>query len=125
AFLGHWLDRALGSAAAGERDGYPVSLFCGRDEAKREINRWLEAPPDGRVKIVTGVPGSGKSALLAHLIVLADPAVRRRLAPTPAKSTSPRPFMFHVAVPARQRTLGRIPSAIVDATRRLLHDSPE
>ena len=53
-------------------------VFHGRQQALRELVAWLAAPKsDGRARIVTGRPGAGKSALLACLIVLSDPVMRK------------------------------------------------
>ena len=50
--------------------------FTGRHRALADITRWLQAPGDARPMIVTGGPGSGKTALLGLLAALSDP--RRR-----------------------------------------------
>ena len=50
--------------------------FTGRHRAQADIARWLEAPGDARPMIVTGDPGSGKTAVLGLLAALSDP--RRR-----------------------------------------------
>ncbi len=50
--------------------------FTGRHRALADIIRWLEVPGDARPMIVTGDPGSGKTAVLGLLAALSDP--RRR-----------------------------------------------
>ena len=50
--------------------------FTGRHRALADITRWLQAPGDSRPMIVTGNPGSGKTAVLGLLAALSDP--RRR-----------------------------------------------
>ena len=55
----------------------PRSLgFTGRHRALAEIGRWIKTTADNRPMIVTGDPGSGKTAVLGLLAALADP--RRR-----------------------------------------------
>ena len=50
--------------------------FTGRHRALVGIARWLETPADTRPMIVTGDPGSGKTAVLGLLAALADPSRR-------------------------------------------------
>jgi WD40 repeat protein len=59
---------------AGRRGWY----FTGRAHALEELAGWLAGPPGGRpaMRVVTGAPGSGKSAVLGRLVLLADPAHR-------------------------------------------------
>jgi hypothetical protein len=53
-----------------------IAGFTGRHRALAGITRWLDTPADGRPVIVTGDPGSGKTAVLGLLAALADPARR-------------------------------------------------
>ena len=53
-----------------------IAGFTGRHRALAGIARWLDSPADARPVIVTGDPGSGKTAVLGILAALADP--RRR-----------------------------------------------
>ncbi len=53
-----------------------IAGFTGRHPALVGIARWLDARADARPLIVTGDPGSGKTAVLGFLAALADP--RRR-----------------------------------------------
>ncbi len=50
--------------------------FTGRTRLLRELVTWLETAPAGLL-VVTGPPGSGKSAVVGRLAVLADPSYRR------------------------------------------------
>ena len=50
-------------------------LFRGRLEARKAIADWLQAEqPPGRVLVVTGQPGAGKSAVVARVALDAEPA---------------------------------------------------
>ncbi|MER6000110.1 hypothetical protein ABT120_16185 [Nonomuraea angiospora] len=63
----HWLPRARGSEVESDSG---ASYFTGRTEARREVCGWLESGPP--LLVVTGAPGTGKSALLAHVLVGTD-----------------------------------------------------
>jgi WD40 repeat protein len=52
--------------------------FVGRAEEREQISGWLRLKPQ-RMLVVTGCAGAGKSALLGHLLALANPALRRHL----------------------------------------------
>lgn len=71
----HWDPRARGVLRAYEEGSY----FTGRVSALRELVAWMAAPAsDGRIRVVTGAPGSGKSAVLARLVMMSDPGTRAR-----------------------------------------------
>jgi len=53
-------------------------LFTGHDDALAAIVQWLQQPQPSTL-VVTGDPGSGKSALLSRLFVLADQRLRARV----------------------------------------------
>ena len=55
--------------------------FCGRARALSEIIEWMTEPPDGdlRARLVTGRPGSGKSAVLGRLIVMSNSRLREQV----------------------------------------------
>jgi WD40 repeat protein len=84
----HWLPRARGSEV--ETDS-GTSYFTGRTEARGEVCAWLDG--DSPLLVVTGGPGVGKSALLAHILVGADP----RWAGS-ASTAGPRPALDTVDV---------------------------
>lgn len=72
----HVLPRAQGLDAPQEG----LWLFTGRQAVLRKLSSWLEVRNyDGLVRVVTGDPGSGKSAVLARLYVLAKSELRRRV----------------------------------------------
>lgn len=68
----HWRPRARGVAL----DSEPGWYFTGRSKALRKVLSWMGTPSGQAGMIVTGPPGSGKSALLARIVTLADPEVR-------------------------------------------------
>ena len=92
----HWDPRARGV----EHHDRPGWFFTGRRQALRDLVAWLSAPPDpaDNVRLVTGGPGSGKSALLARLVTMSDPAYRARM---------PRPMTADDAV-------ADLPESIID-----------
>ncbi|MFJ3720841.1 hypothetical protein [Streptomyces sp. NPDC090057] len=67
----HFMLKFRGIDTAGD-DGY---FFRGRTAALRSIVRWLRTAGSGMF-VVTGPPGSGKSALLGRLAVLSDASYR-------------------------------------------------
>jgi WD40 repeat protein len=65
----HWGPRSRGVEVAAQAGWY----FTGRDAALRELAGQITNPGgDIRLRVVTGNPGSGKSAVLGRLITLAD-----------------------------------------------------
>jgi WD40 repeat protein len=73
---GHVMSRARGLDTAGTDD---LWLFTGRHVALREVCAWLREPGGPATMVITGHPGSGKSALLSRLYVLADRRLRNRV----------------------------------------------
>ncbi|MZF84861.1 caspase family protein [Streptomyces sp. SID5643] len=65
---GHYGPRGRGLEHAGERGSY----FTGRIPALSSLAGWLRAPHDRKARVVTGDPGSGKSALLGRFLELTD-----------------------------------------------------
>lgn len=64
----HWLPRARGSEADTDTGRF---YFTGRVAARQAICDWLAAADP--MQLVVGGPGTGKSALLAYVLVTADP----------------------------------------------------
>ena len=82
----HWRPRARGVAVESEV-GY---RFRGRMKALQRIVAWLDRPtPDGRVLVVTGSPGVGKSAVLGRVVTTADPQLRAALPGDDAAAKAP------------------------------------
>lgn len=101
----HWDPRARGTEQG--RVGW---YFTGRRRALSELVSWLSGgAPDGRVRVVTGGPGSGKSTVLARIVTLADPDLRKR---TPVdgvpEATVPPTGCVDLAVLARGRSVSDV-----------------
>lgn len=129
--LGHWLPRARG---AGSSDAW---YFSGRDVALRELVEWLKASDSGRTaRVVTGAPGTGKSALIARLVILADPEYLAEVTRAGSlegvrEDTIPPVNIIDIAVHAKGKTVGDVvmpigrtiglettnPSRLVDALK--------
>jgi hypothetical protein len=69
-FAGYWDPKARGVEVAAQAGRY----FTGREAALRELGCWLADPgADLRLRVLTGDPGSGKSAVVGRLVTLTDP----------------------------------------------------
>ncbi len=85
----HFVPKASG-AELGEQNWY----FEGREDERRRILAWLD-DAEGGMLVVTGAAGSGKSALLGHVVVhsrreLADILIEhQKLVPLPEGSVPP------------------------------------
>ena len=80
----HWGPKARGVEVAAQAGWY----FTGRQAALAELSRWLAEPAeDTRLRVLTGDPGSGKSAVLGRLITLADTSAASK---PPGQSADPR-----------------------------------
>jgi WD40 repeat protein len=90
--------------------------FIGRRRALTDLSRWLDDMADARPRVITGDPGSGKTAILGVLAALSDP--RRR--PTVPRDglpggIVPRAGMIDVAVYAGNLTSGQVLAALAAA----------
>ena len=130
----HWA-----ASARGLRDGADGSVFTGRRHALADLVTWLtsDAPPG--VRVVTGSPGSGKSAVVARLVTLSDRRRRQRVAGLQAEDATVPPvgcvdatfyakdrtvaeFVEHLAGVCRLDTVDKqtLPSVLRDSGRRLV-----
>lgn len=83
--------------------------FVGRTEVLSAIVTWLTTEPSGAF-VVTGPPGSGKSAILGRVALLADPRGREEVARRdpdfdPSAQSTPPLGSVSVAIHAREKTL--------------------
>ena len=92
-------------------------LFTGRHAALAEACRWLRSPSDPATLVVTGSPGSGKSALLARLTVLADQKLRGRVPGlhTLPEATLPTPGSIARFIHARGLTTEELMAGLCEA----------
>ena len=58
--------------------GWQGDYFTGRTRAVSRLIAWLDGEATYPIMVVTGQPGSGKSAVLGRLIILADPDLRQQ-----------------------------------------------
>lgn len=129
ALLSHWGPRARGVALDSESSW----LFTGRTQAARRLVTLLRSAPGNAGLIVTGPPGSGKSALLARMVTLADPSLRELAEQAGALDTVPQEELPPIdsliaAVYARSKTVGDIAlelAVALDADLRSGESDPE
>ena len=117
----HWGPRARGVAVDSER-GF---RFRGRRAALEEIVGWLEREqPDRRVLVVTGSPGSGKSAVLGRVVTTADAQAARAL---PAEDDAVRAPVGSVgcAVHVKSKTALEVATEIARAASAAMPENPK
>jgi uncharacterized protein (DUF779 family) len=110
----HFDPLGRGVSPAGRRWGW---YFTGRTQALRKLADWLRIPPGSppAVQVVTGAPGSGKSAVLGRLVLLADPTriqAARRADPDLDDDTLPPLNSIDLSVHVRNRTLDEVVESI-------------
>jgi WD40 repeat protein len=113
----HFEPRARGILPSQVREG---SYFTGRVKVLGELFSWL-AQSDGadyRARVITGAPGSGKSAVLGRLIGLASPQLRSEWIGSGATGaqlkTALPPGLTATAVHARGLTVDEVAAQISD-----------
>jgi CHAT domain len=111
----HFEPRARGVLPFGTLLGW---YFCGRVRALSEIVGWLSdvSGGDARARLVTGRPGSGKSAVLGRLVVMSHPELRSRVPPgeierVPAGTVCPL-GAIHSVVYAHGLTVDEVAAAV-------------
>ena len=111
----HVLPRAQGldTATVGE----DLWLFTGRHRALRDVCGWLRSPVGSAAMVVTGDPGSGKSAVLSRLFVLADRKLRGRVPRLHSlpEDTLPTPGAIARFIHARGLTVDELMAGLCEA----------
>ncbi|MGW3240340.1 trypsin-like peptidase domain-containing protein [Streptomyces olivaceus] len=119
----HWSPRARGSEPASHTKEW---FFTGRTEARRVIRDWLEGKDpvlaEHSMLLVTGAPGSGKSALLAHSLIASDPLLSRTV---PISGPRPPTGAFDAAVYLKGRTCDEMTAQLARALNVTASDSDE
>ncbi|MFE6840782.1 caspase family protein, partial [Streptomyces sp. NPDC057705] len=111
---GHFAPRSRGVEHIGERGDY----FTGRTRALDELAAFLAAPAgehDRMARVVTGDPGSGKSALLGRLLDLIDPETRATRSVSAADGTGLPPAAWVVVLHARRAALADLVADLASA----------
>jgi WD40 repeat protein len=108
----HFLPRARGVDVPAEQ-GW---RFVGREAALRDLVGWLRDSGELSVRVVTGGPGSGKSAVIGRLAVLSDPGWRRTVPMEDLPpDTIPPEGSIAAAIHARGKTTAQILAAVCEA----------
>ncbi|WP_203794812.1 AAA family ATPase, partial [Actinoplanes derwentensis] len=111
--LRHFVPKAQGGET-GELPWY----FEGREQEQRDLAGWLHTADRG-MYVVTGAPGSGKSALLGRLVAQTNPElvaalIRQHLIPPPPDDHLPPPRVFDTALLLTGLTAGQTIRRIAD-----------
>jgi WD40 repeat protein len=110
--LAHWSPRARGVGLQTDSGDF----FEGRHSVLRAVVSWLDEPKATGSRIITGGPGSGKSAVLARLALLSDPQYRATLDTGRAPAdTLPQPGAVDIAIHARGKTVADVTQEVADA----------
>jgi len=98
-------------AAQGRGQDEEGSFFTGRETQLAEIVCWMDQPEPG-VMVVTGPPGSGKSAIVGRIVSLSNPRQRESLGLGGAVEHDPGEGSVHAHVHARRLTADRVAEEI-------------
>jgi len=105
-------------SARGIEIGARGSFFTGRTEIMQNLTHWLDTAEHG-IRIVTGDPGAGKSAIMGRLATLSDPNYREIALQAgtfrEGRDPAPRLNTFDAVIHAKGKTLD-------DCTQALARD---
>ncbi|WP_415761987.1 AAA family ATPase [Pseudomonas sp. CP4] len=110
----HWLPKS-----GGLEGGWGGSYFTGRHRALRQIGEWLsQVDTHGRALVVTGGPGTGKSALLGRIVSLSEPRFRDQVLAVDGSSFDAADVLpegiVDVAIHARHKLLSEVLNEIAN-----------
>jgi WD40 repeat protein len=106
----HFYERASGRRAP---DRTAAGCFSGRRKERRDLVPWLHGYAHGGLRVVTGSPGVGKSALLGVLVCAAHPRLRTATKDVWNRIEQAPWRLDHLAaVHARQRSLAKIAGSL-------------
>jgi len=91
---------------------WPGEFFTGRAAALRALAAWIRDDCGDPVMLVVGRPGSGKSAVLGRVGMLADPTAGDATTTGADPQTVPPPGSVSLSFSARDRTLAQVVSRI-------------
>jgi hypothetical protein len=111
----HWDPKARGAISEADPGWY----FSGRSQALNDLANWLTArKPSHNMIVVTGGPGSGKSAVLSRLATLSDPVYRVQM---PAEELVRAKALPRHAISAAILAKGKTMSEVVVEIARVAH----
>ncbi|WP_160330292.1 WD40 repeat domain-containing protein [Streptomyces roseifaciens] len=107
----HFVIRAHGAHNAYGDGSRPT--FTGRSDELRELSAWM-AGHGSSLRVITGTPGSGKSALVGVLVCAAHPALREATEQVwrPSAGDMPDAVDGLAVVHARRRTISEVLSSL-------------
>jgi tetratricopeptide (TPR) repeat protein len=112
--LAHWDPRARGVEFVTQ----PGDFFSGRERALQELRAWLDTrTTDHKIRVVTGDPGSGKSAVLAKLVTEAFFDSRTRTNALEPPQELAEPARVDVPLYARKRTVAELSTKLAELVR--------
>jgi tetratricopeptide (TPR) repeat protein len=112
--LAHWDPRARGV----EFITQPGDFFSGRERALQDLKAWLRArTTDHKIRVVTGDPGSGKSAVLGKLVTETFFDWRARTGAVEPPHEDAEPARLDVALYARKRTVAELSTRLGELAR--------
>lgn len=101
-------------AARGIEAGEAGFFFTGRRRSQKEIIQWIQGLGSD-LMIVTGPPGSGKSALIGRIVTLSVPEVREQLRTKGAllqDDPVPPENSIHIAIHAKGKSVFQVATAL-------------
>lgn len=115
----HFVTRAMGQSEIDSDDSDEITgFFSGRSRELKILAPWLNLQDEVGLRVVTGSPGAGKSALIGVLVCAAHPVLRE---PTRGVwdhiEQAPYRNDLMAAVHARQRDLNQIAASIARQLR--------